>query len=133
VREDGRLVGGEGWKEWIYNREEWKKLLRTERNHLILHMPMERMNKWMNEWMNKWMNEWVNEYLQTSIQNIVVEWLEYCFKLWTLKGQISTRRPVFISAWANYQDKTASFHIPYDLLFTYNPPATENLPNKRRI
>jgi hypothetical protein len=24
VREDGRLVGGEGWKEWVYNREEWK-------------------------------------------------------------------------------------------------------------
>jgi hypothetical protein len=30
VREDGRLVGGEGWKERVYNREEWKKLLRTQ-------------------------------------------------------------------------------------------------------
>jgi hypothetical protein len=29
VREDGRLVGGKGWKEKIYNREEWKKLLRS--------------------------------------------------------------------------------------------------------
>jgi hypothetical protein len=38
VREDGRLVGGE---ERIYNREEWKKLLRTARNHRILHIPME--------------------------------------------------------------------------------------------
>jgi hypothetical protein len=25
VREDGRIVGGEGWKENVYNREEWKK------------------------------------------------------------------------------------------------------------
>ena len=41
VREDGRLVGGKGWKERIYNRQEWKKLLRMARNHHILHMPME--------------------------------------------------------------------------------------------
>jgi hypothetical protein len=41
VREDGRLVGGKGWKERVYNREEWKKLLRTTRNHRILHMPVE--------------------------------------------------------------------------------------------
>jgi hypothetical protein len=41
VREDGRIVGGEEWQEKVYNREEWKKLLRTARNHRILHMPME--------------------------------------------------------------------------------------------
>ena len=41
VREDGRLVAGKGWKERVYNRGEWKKLLRTARNHHILHMPME--------------------------------------------------------------------------------------------
>ena len=41
VREDGRKVGGEGWQEKVHNREEWKKLLRRARNHLILHMPME--------------------------------------------------------------------------------------------
>jgi len=41
VREDGRLVGGKGWKERVYNREEWKKLLRTARNRHIQHMPME--------------------------------------------------------------------------------------------
>jgi len=41
VRENGRLVGGKGWKERLYNREEWKKLLRTTRNHCILYMPME--------------------------------------------------------------------------------------------
>jgi len=40
VREDGRLVGGKGWKKRVYNREEWKKLLRTARNQRILHMPM---------------------------------------------------------------------------------------------
>jgi hypothetical protein len=41
VREDGRLVGGKLWMERVYNREEWKKLLRTARNSRILHMPME--------------------------------------------------------------------------------------------
>jgi hypothetical protein len=41
VREDGRIVGGEGWQEKVYYREEWKKLLRTARNCRILHMPME--------------------------------------------------------------------------------------------
>jgi len=41
VREDGRIIGGEGWQEKVHNREEWKKLLRTARNHRILHMPME--------------------------------------------------------------------------------------------
>ena len=41
VREDGRLTGGKGWKKGVYNREEWKKLLRTAGNHRILHMPME--------------------------------------------------------------------------------------------
>jgi hypothetical protein len=41
VMEDGRIVGGEGWKGKVYKREEWKKLLRTARNCHILHMPME--------------------------------------------------------------------------------------------
>jgi hypothetical protein len=45
LREDGRLVDGKEWKERVYNREEWKKLLRTARNLLILHMPVERMNE----------------------------------------------------------------------------------------
>jgi hypothetical protein len=29
VREDGRIVRGEGWKEKLYNTEEWKKMLRV--------------------------------------------------------------------------------------------------------
>jgi hypothetical protein len=41
VREDGRLVGGNGWKERVYKREESKKPLRMARNYCILHMPME--------------------------------------------------------------------------------------------
>jgi len=41
VREDGRLVGGKGWKERACKREEWKKLLRTARNRRILYVPME--------------------------------------------------------------------------------------------
>jgi hypothetical protein len=35
VREDGRIVGGEEWQEKVYNREEWKKLLRTAKNCYI--------------------------------------------------------------------------------------------------
>jgi hypothetical protein len=41
VREDGRIVCGEGWQKKVHNREEWKKLLRTARNHQILHMTLE--------------------------------------------------------------------------------------------
>jgi hypothetical protein len=41
VKEDGRIVGGAEWQEKVYNREEWKKLLRMARNRCILHMPME--------------------------------------------------------------------------------------------
>jgi hypothetical protein len=40
VREDGRNVGKEEWQEKVYNREEWKKLLK-----IAIHMPMERMNE----------------------------------------------------------------------------------------
>jgi hypothetical protein len=41
MREDGRIVGGEGWQEKVHNREEWKKLLRMVRKFHILHMAME--------------------------------------------------------------------------------------------
>jgi hypothetical protein len=41
VREDGRTVSGEEGQEKVYDREEWKKLLRTARNCHILHTPME--------------------------------------------------------------------------------------------
>jgi hypothetical protein len=41
VREVGRIVGGEGWQGKVYNREEWKKLLRMARNRRILHMAVE--------------------------------------------------------------------------------------------
>jgi hypothetical protein len=46
VRENGRIVGGEGWQGKVYKWEEWKKLLRMARNRRILHMPME-WNEWM--------------------------------------------------------------------------------------
>jgi hypothetical protein len=45
VREDGKIVGGEGWQDKVHNREEWKKLLRTARYRRILHMPVECMNE----------------------------------------------------------------------------------------
>ena len=41
VREDGRMVGGEEWQEEVYDREEWKRFLRTARNHRILYIPMD--------------------------------------------------------------------------------------------
>jgi len=41
VREDRRIVGGEGCWNNVRNREEWKKFLRTGRKRHILHMPME--------------------------------------------------------------------------------------------
>jgi hypothetical protein len=41
MREDGRIVRGEGWQEKVHNREEWKKLMRTARDRRILLMPME--------------------------------------------------------------------------------------------
>jgi hypothetical protein len=44
VREDGRMVGGEKWQEKVYNREEWKKLLRTARNRSILNMLVKLIN-----------------------------------------------------------------------------------------
>ena len=50
VRKDGRLVGGIGWRERVHNREEWKKLLRTERNHCILHMPMNELTVRMTQY-----------------------------------------------------------------------------------
>jgi hypothetical protein len=44
---DERTVGGEEWQEKLYNKEEWKKLLRMARNRRILHMAIE----WMNEYL----------------------------------------------------------------------------------
>jgi hypothetical protein len=41
VKEDGMIVGGEEWQVKVYNREEWKKLLRMARNCHIVHMPVE--------------------------------------------------------------------------------------------
>jgi hypothetical protein len=44
VRKDGRIVGAEEWQEKVYNRGEWKKLLRMEWNRHILYIPMELIN-----------------------------------------------------------------------------------------
>jgi hypothetical protein len=41
VREDGRIVGGEGWYEKVHNREDGKEPLKMARNRSILHMPVE--------------------------------------------------------------------------------------------
>jgi hypothetical protein len=49
VREDRRLIGGEEWQEKLYDREEWKKLLRTARNCHILHIPMEQLYLYLKQ------------------------------------------------------------------------------------
>jgi hypothetical protein len=41
VREDGRIVGGEGWQEKVQNGDKLKKFLRTATKCRILHVPME--------------------------------------------------------------------------------------------
>jgi hypothetical protein len=41
VREDGRIVSGKEWQEKVYNRGEWKKVLRRARNCRNLHKQME--------------------------------------------------------------------------------------------
>ena len=41
VREDGRMFGEEERQEKVYDREEWRRLLRTARNHRILFMPVD--------------------------------------------------------------------------------------------
>jgi hypothetical protein len=37
VRDDGRIVGREGWQEKVYNTKEWKKLLKMARNRHSAH------------------------------------------------------------------------------------------------
>jgi len=44
VREYGKLVGGEGWKEWVYNREKWKSS--WERQGIVAFCICQ-WNKWM--------------------------------------------------------------------------------------
>jgi hypothetical protein len=36
-----RIVGGKAWQVKLYNREDWKKLLRMAKNRHILHLSME--------------------------------------------------------------------------------------------
>jgi hypothetical protein len=49
MREDERQFGRKRWKEMVYNREDWKKLLRTARNCRILHTPTESINTYSME------------------------------------------------------------------------------------
>jgi len=57
MREDGQIVGGEGWQEKVHNREEWKKLLRTARNPCILHMPTQPIPNTMQKHTDEKTNE----------------------------------------------------------------------------
>ena len=63
VREDGRMVGGEEWQEKVYDREEWKRPLRTARNHHILYMPMGLIHSFIHSFM-------VKTRLETHVRHI---------------------------------------------------------------
>jgi len=67
VREDGRIVGGEGWQEKVCNREEWKKLLRTARNRHILHTP--------TEWVKFLYNTLISFYCNKNVSDSYPEFL----------------------------------------------------------
>ena len=69
VSEDGRMVGGEEWQEKVYDREEWKRLLRTARNHRILHMPMD----WLIDWLIniRCVIDVINCYKQPRLLNLL--------------------------------------------------------------
>jgi len=77
VREDGRMVGGEEWQEKVYDREEWKRLLRTARNHHILYVPMDWLIDWLIYWSNypilcePW-NPFVRKYLE-EVSAFIIE------------------------------------------------------------
>jgi hypothetical protein len=64
VRENGRIVNGEGWQEKVHDREEWKKLLRMARNRRNLHVPTE----WMNE------RFYIHTYVRTYIHTYMHMW-----------------------------------------------------------
>jgi hypothetical protein len=82
VKEDGRIVGGEGWQEKVHNREEWKRLLTMARNHRILHMPME----WLNEWMNLTRKTEFTKPLKTAVLLMGESQVEHIWKkLWAVE------------------------------------------------
>ena len=95
LKEDGRLVSVQEWRERVYSREEWKKLLRMARNHLMLHMPME----WMNEWMNRLT---IGFWCQVSLTHVDVD----CFNIVCTVHHVSYQ--FYLSAvnahslWANH-------------------------------
>ena len=83
-REDGRIVGGEGWQDKVHNREEWKKLLRTARNRRILHIPLE------------WMNEWITVF-KLSVKSKCVSNNFVC--LWREQGNLKKKYVVASKKW----------------------------------
>ena len=66
VRENGRIVGREGWQDKVHNREESKNLLRMARNCHILHVPME----WNSRYYT-WIVSRIN-ILKTNSQNMIM-------------------------------------------------------------
>jgi len=48
VREDGTIVGGEGWQETVHNREEWRKAHENDKESSH-SAHANGMNEWMNE------------------------------------------------------------------------------------
>ena len=89
--EDGRLVGIQGWKERVYNREEWKKLLRMARNHFILHMPM--------EWMN---GLTIGFWCQVSLTHVDVDYFNIVYTVHHISHQFYLSTVNARNLWANH-------------------------------
>ena len=73
------------------------------------------------------MNEWIPLRQHTKQRGGVVRILLQIMDTQRLNLNQDTS---FITVWANYQDKTVSFHISHNSSFIYSPPANESLPNK---
>ena len=85
MREDGWIVGGEGWQEKVHNRGDWKKLLRMARNHWILHMPVEWMITTQNLTLLEDMAS-VSIWADTNPTKPILERKFRCFFLETFNG-----------------------------------------------
>ena len=110
VREDVRIVGGEGWQEKVHNREEWKKLLRKARNHRILHMPME------------WMNENIMILIHTVVAKILMfyTWTKSKENQFKSKFQIFNKNSMQYSIYIRASEAvTTAFKCPVPLIWCF--------------
>jgi hypothetical protein len=101
-------VGGEGWQGNLYNREECKKLLRTARNHRILHMPTERMNEWTFYYYIIWYNNRII-VMYFNCRGVTSTSLLPFYKIVALSGDGRNYRPIHFVV--NVMDKWMYSHF----------------------